>query len=395
MKNHPLFAIAALAAVLVATTRAAESVKLTPLQQQAAALRFAPGEKAVFLGLFTHLEPYASLADKLDSLNRLIAKNPHITGITLKIQWKQLHPAKDTYDWAGVENLVRTANQAGKLVNFALIPGAAAPDWIFTEGVVRAGPFEFGRQNTTAPLPWDPKLMELFSADLKKLAGRYGDDPRIFQIEVLGHNYNPGGEEMHSPSVEAMKPYDWSKEKVLANWKYWIDQYAALFPHKKLSLVISQMYRGSGMELPEKVTAYFMERCAGRGVLQTHQMGGRTDRLVESGQICREHSRLAPNCHEAVLSFKESPDRQGTPAMTIYNARQAGDNLLYFQFWRRDCEDPQYAKAFLDAYAKYSQVPLENLKERLVADGLYVPPETREPTPAPSPPALKPPDSTR
>lgn len=386
----PILRLVLLAPLLTAMPLGgAAPTPLTPLQQQAADLRFTPGEKAPFLGLFTHLEPYIPLAGKLDSLKRLIAANPHIVGVTLKIQWKQLHPAKDTYDWAGVEALVRTASEAGKLVNFALIPGAGSPDWIHDEGVVKAGPFEFGKQNTTAPLPWDPKLMELLTADLRKLAERYDHDPRVFQIEVLGHNYNPGGEEMHAPSVDAMKPYGWSREKVLGNWKYWIDQYATLFPRKTLSLVISQMYRGSGMELPEQVTAYFIERCAGRGVLQTHQVTGRVDRVAESGQICGQHALLAPNSHEAVLSFKEAPERQGTPAMTIYNARQCGDNLLYFQFWRRDCEDPKYAGAFADAWEKYGRMPLAELKARLIADGLYIPPAANEPPAAPYPPPRK------
>lgn len=385
MKTLNFLAAAALAAVSTGSAHAAGTPPLSPLQQQAADLRFVPGEKAPFLGLFTHLEPYIPFADKLASLERLIARNPHIAGVTLKIQWKQLHPAKNTYDWEGLERLVATAAAAGKLVNFALIPGAASPDWIYSDGVHKAGPLEFGRQNTHVPLPWDRRFMELYTADLRLFAERYAGDPRIFQIEVLGHNYNPGGEEMHAPTVEAMKPYDWSKEKVLENWKYWVDLYATLFPRQKLSLVVSQMYRGSGMELPEKVAAYFVERCAGRAVLQTHQLTGRIDRVAESGQICAEHARLAPSSHEAVLSFKETPERQGTPAMTLYNARQGGDNLLYFQFWRRDCEDPKYAQAFAEAWEKYGRVPLGELKARLTADGLYVPPETREPPAAPYP----------
>lgn len=97
-----------------------------------------------------------------------------------------------------------------------------------------------------------------------------------------------------------------------------------------------------------------------------------------------------PNCHETVGSFQEQPERQGTPAMTLYNARKGGDNLLYLQLWRRDCDDPRYAKAVLEAWEKYGALPLDGFKAQLIADGLYVEksdfhPGARRPTAGPAP----------
>jgi len=188
---------------------------------------------------------------------------------------------------------------------------------------------------------------------------------------------------MHAPAADAMRPFGWSEETVLHNWKFWIDRYAELFPKKKLNLIVSQMYKGrdGGPDLPGKVAAYFMEKCAGRAVLQTHQLQGRQDALAESAQICGQYARLAPNCHEMVGSFKEQPDRQGSPAMTLYNTKQAGNNVLYLQLWRRDCNDPQYAKALLDAWEKYHALNAAEMKTRLIAEGLYVEKSNWRPAP--------------
>ena len=58
--------------------------------------------------------------------------------------------------------------------------------------------------------------------------------------------------------------------------------------------------------------------------------------------------------------------------MTIYNARRMGDNLLYLQLWRRDCNDPKFARDLVEAWQKYGRVPLAELKARLIADGIYI-----------------------
>lgn len=238
------------------------------------------------------------------------------------------------------------------------------------------------------PLPWDEKFIAFYLADIKALAKRYANDPRVFQIQILGHNYNEAGEEMHAPVIDVMKPYGWTREKVLANWKFWIDRYAGLFPKKKLSLVVSQMYRGGEMDLPGLVADYFVEKCQGRAVVQTHQLHGREDGMGMSGEVSRRLADRAPNCHEAVGSFMEQRARQGTGAMTVYNARRMGDNLLYLQLWRRDCNDVRYAQELADAWKKYGSVPIAELKERLIKDGAYI--EKSDWVPPTAPPAVVP-----
>ena len=316
-----------------------------------------------FLGIFTHTEPVLGMDDKIESLKKVLAQNPYISGVTIKIRWKDFHPTKEKIEWEKLEELIEIASSNGKLVRLGIFGGYFSPDWVYDEGCWKV---EASRGTTT--VPWDKKFMKLFSADVKAVAKRYANDSRVFMVGVVGHNYK--GEEMHAPSEKYFKDYNWSEEIVLDNWKYWIDLYDSLYPNKQLNLVVSQMYP-QRHELPRKVTAYFLEKCIGRAVLQTDQLNGREAKLPLSGQICKEYSNMVANGHETVGSFKEQPKRQGTAEMTIYKLRLMG-NPLFIQLWRRDCDDPKYSKALLDVIEEYKKLSLDEMKARLIKEGLFV-----------------------
>jgi len=373
-----------------AAAQGAETRPISDLQQKALNLSFEPGEEVPFLGLFTHTEPHLGLAEKRESVQKVIDSNPLIVGFTLKVWWRDLHPERDRYDWEGLEALIDSAAAAGKLVNLAIIPGGASPEWIYDEGVRLIGPVTFGRTTMSVPLPWDPKFVALYQKAIEALAERYANDPRLTMLEVMGQNYNTLGEEMYGPPADVMKQYGWTREVVIDNWKHWIDQYNRLFPDKLLSLVISPMYEGA-QDIPDIVTAYFLETCPDRGIMQSHQLHGAEDTIQFSGEIIKKYAHLAPASHELVGTFLQTPRRQGTPEMTVYNARQLG-RVLYLQLWRRDSNEPTFARALLDAWNAYAHLSAEEMKAKLIEDGKYIedaPPEVRgnEPvkTPVPGP----------
>lgn len=356
MKIHFKFYFSFLLAIMILSANCISAQPIVPKT-------FEKGSTAPFLGLFTHTEPIKGMDEKIQSVKELIATNPYISGITMKIWWKDFHPEKNKIEWEKLEELIQLASSNKKLVNLAIWGGYYSPEWVYKEGCAKVeGPFG------STIVPWDPKYMELFSADIKAIAAKYANDPRIFMVGVLGHNFK--GEEMHAPPVDLFKDYNWSESKVFENWKYWIDLYNSLYPNKKLSVVISQMYPGKN-DLPEKVVTYFLEKCSGRAVLQTHQLNGRDANFSLSGDICKKYSNIAPNGHETVGSFKEQPERQGTPEMTIYKLKSMG-NPLFLQLWRRDCSNSQYAKALIEAWNKYKDMTVDEMKSRMKEEGLYI-----------------------
>lgn len=318
--------------------------------------------KDTFLGIFTHTEPVVGMDAKIVSAQRALDNNPFISGITLKIWWKDFHPEKDQVEWEKLEELISTVAGRSKLINLAIWGGYFTPEWVYEQGVLGVT-----SSRGTAPVPWDHKYMQLFTEDVRAIAAKYADDPRVFMVEITGHNFK--GEEMHAPDSALFIQNPWSRQKVLDNWHYWIDLYDQLYPNKKVSLVISQMYPGKP-DLPGLVTGYFMEKCHDRAILQSHQLNGREDRLPESGLICQKYSESVPNCHETVGSFMEQPERQGSAEMTVYKLKAMG-NPYFIQLWRRDCNDPEYAKVLLEAWERFDELSLSETKEILIAEGLY------------------------
>lgn len=339
------------------------------------ALVFEPGKRVPFQGIFTHTEPVFSMDDQIASAKSLMGTNPYIAGVTIKLEWKRFHPEKDVVYWDKLEELIKTISDQGKIVNLGLIPGLQTPQWVYDEGAIKIGPIKFLNEEKPTPVAWDKTFMKIFSQELRDVAARYADDPRVSGIIVLGHNYK--GEEMHAPDPAVFKDHGFSPDVVLENWKYWIDLYGELFPKKKLNLTVSQMYKGEGMALPQAVAKYFVEKYQGRAVLQTDQLNGREEARQESGEICREFSKLAPHCHEMVGSFMEQAERQGSPEMVVYTAVKYG-NPLYFQLWRRDCLVPQYARNLSQAMERLGGMSPEEIKAVLVKEGLYVEKSTFE-----------------
>lgn len=357
-------------AACAVVTEAAEAA-LPLLLKKANEARFEVGKKAAFLGVFAPIEAAPDLRGKLVRLKETMTQNPFIVGVTLRIQWQQFHPEADKVDFEGLDALVETAATAGKLVTIALIPGGASPEWIYQFGVKKIGPVRCGAHMVTAPVPWDYRYLEIYWGDLRRLQAKYGADPRVWAVAVLGHNFDPLGGEMHAPPPEALRAMGWSKHTVLENWKIWIDLHDELFPTKKLILVVSEGYPGND-DLVEGVARYFVERCQGRAILMSHQLHGRYDELPFGPSLGRKLAGLAPGAHELAASLEANPGRQGSLPMTVFNAVQSGPPV-FLQLQPGDCADPRHVKALLNAWNRYGWIPASNLKSVLEEDGHWVP----------------------
>lgn len=318
--------------------------------------------KEQFLGIFTHTKTVSDLETKHVLLVEALDANPHLSGVTIKVWWKHLHPAPGVVHWDKLEAIVDLASSRGLKVNLSLWGGYYSPEWIYEHGVQRV-PGDHWYHN--APVPWDPIFERLFISDLEELARRYADDPRIFMVGVAGHNFR--GEEMHTPPVYHVP--GWSREKVLDCWEGWIRTFDRLFPEKRLFVVVSQMYPGQD-GLTEEVVDYFVETVGSRGVLQTHQLAGRSDNLPESGRLCHKHHSVVPHTHELLGSLTAAPERQGSLDMTMYNLVRMG-NPLFLQIWQRDSLDPQHALRVLQKWEKYGHLDPETIQRKLIDNDLF------------------------
>ena len=363
-----------------------ETDRTATVRHTVADVPFPRGKRVEFAGHYAHTEVVLPMEEALASLNRLLETTPAIAGVSIKLWWKTLHPEKGRIRWDLLEQMLAACARRGKKAHLTLFPGMNSPEWIFGEGVPRVGPVTVGGRSGETPVVWHPRYTALFTADLRELARRHADDPRLDSIQVTGHNYKGG--EMHAPksdTVGVLAAHGFSRATVLQDWKYWIDTVGTLFRRQKLNLVVSQMYpsRANGEDfstLPEEVAAYFVERYQGRAILQTMQLNGResADRgQLMSQEICLKFSALAPNCHEMVGSFKTQPDRQGTPEMMIFNFVRQG-NPLYLQYWRADAGDPELIAQIETAWRTYGGMEKDALAARLKAEGRWIETSTFE-----------------
>jgi len=61
-------------------------------------------------------------------------QNPNLTGVFIRIQWKDVHLGPDNFDWTILDREVDRAVLNGKLYNLAFKAGSnGTPDWIFTD----------------------------------------------------------------------------------------------------------------------------------------------------------------------------------------------------------------------------------------------------------------------
>ncbi len=352
--------------------------------------------KGPWFGVFTHTgqtnpqERWSGFDALISDIIKIKKGNPHISGVTIKILWKHINPAKNEYDFRGLDELLEVAKKNNISVILSVFTGnRSAPDWIYEE---RAKKFissaTVNGEILYGPVPWDEKYMQLLEACLKALAEKINKDPRIFAVGVSGHNF-VGGEMImaHANSSRDLQRWDElgrTDEVIFNNWKHWIDLYASLFSDKQIILTLGPMY-GEGKRigyLMDELAQYAVDKYGDRVVLQHMSLHGRFDGLG----ICWEHDNLdkCADCQirnrdrvssgfETLGSFVNQPARQGNVEMTVYNALKA--NPLYIQLWHIDAfsaEGVEIARQIEELYQKYNNFTLEEIKDDLEKQGKYL-----------------------
>src|ERR1700722_10753402 len=59
--------------------------------------------------------------------------NPAVSGLTVRVFWSTLQPAKDRYDWSKLEEAFAAASSKNKTVQLIILPGFGTPRWVMDE----------------------------------------------------------------------------------------------------------------------------------------------------------------------------------------------------------------------------------------------------------------------
>ncbi len=342
-----------------------------------------------FYGLFGKTTLHAPLASQVSGLQSLYDRNPHLKGLTIRTTWKELEPAEGGFTWEGMDKVVGFARDRKLHLTFELMAGWFTPDWVYAKGArsfdsLDPNPIRptYGK-TMKGPLPWDETYQKYWRRLVSAAAARYGNEPRLLDVAVYGHQHRLEMHMARSPDdMERWKQAGWSLELVEKDWKEWVDFFAATFPRPRITLILSPMYDRSTQPLVGELAAYAIKKYPGRIILMTHAVNGRGDlkQMLQTG-ICLDHPGV-PNAHEFLASFREPPGgqsatgkttvpefmRQGSVEMTIYNMRQLSP--LYVR--PLDANDVELCGRLVKEYERARGLSLADYRKDLEARGLFV-----------------------
>jgi hypothetical protein len=120
-----------------------------------------------------------------------VASKPYVDGILVRVAWKDLETADNTYNWALIDSQITAAQTYGKKIALAVGGGPNSPTWLFNQGAQSLSfsiPF-----SGTIPIPWDTIFLTKWTEFITALGNRYADDTTI-QLVYLTHSSSNGFE---------------------------------------------------------------------------------------------------------------------------------------------------------------------------------------------------------
>ena len=119
---------------------------------------------------------------------------PFIQGVTVRLNWKDLQPAEDTYNWTVLDASIERAAALGIKVMLGIMAGEATPHWVYDAG---AKPFymlwdlPFSHPNCSEvaiPIPWDEVFLEKHAQFVQALGERYDSNDHVSAVKLVGIN---------------------------------------------------------------------------------------------------------------------------------------------------------------------------------------------------------------
>src|SRR5438552_18731098 len=209
-----------------------------------------------------------------------IQGNPHLAGVCLTVDWKEIETEPGKLDFSSIDKTVTVLHRIGMKYELALKPGIDTPAYVFRQGaqslqtrITNPHRPNFG-ETVTVPVPWDPKYQENFSRLITRLGERYSSDPLCVSVVLTCANFM--SKEMHLPKTPEWKAMGDYGAKLLGDYKKYTDEWPKAFPKQKAPLHTSQV-----LDLPlsffERIIDYGVSKYPERFTIQNCQLTGRRE----------------------------------------------------------------------------------------------------------------------
>jgi hypothetical protein len=167
------------------------------------------------------------------SVDPSVASKSYVKGILVRVSWKDMEPADNTYNWALIDNQISAAQSYGKKIALAIGGGPNSPNWLYSAGVQSLSytvPF-----SGTIPVPWDTLFLTKWTQFIAQLGKRYANDTIIQLVYITNSSVN--GFEMQLPfsPTPTYSSIGYTDQKVIDSWERVIDTFNSSFPNHYLT----------------------------------------------------------------------------------------------------------------------------------------------------------------
>jgi hypothetical protein len=261
--------------------------------------------------------------------------DPSVSGVDLLMQWDNLEPAANTFDWSVLDCVFAQADRHHKFVALALVPGFRSPPWVLQMPGVQTQSFKFSYDDKAParplPLPWNEVYLQSWFTFLGAVAARYGTNPEFRLIQVAGPTSvstemslpdRRSGDTGLPASANGSDIAEWialgyTPDKYVNAWRESFDNYHQLFPNQYLGLAL---YPGlpignNGAEDPHEKVATLTSvidvgmRYKQQFDLQENGMKGITAKQPSDP----EYNAVRAHCGEIVTGFQNAKSATVAP----------------------------------------------------------------------------------
>jgi hypothetical protein len=88
-----------------------------------------------------------------DPFPEQVFADPLVSGVDLLMQWDNVEPAPNTFDWSVLDCVFAGADAHHKLVALSLVPGFRSPPWVLQTPGVQTQSFKFSYDNKQPARP--------------------------------------------------------------------------------------------------------------------------------------------------------------------------------------------------------------------------------------------------
>lgn len=196
------------------------------------------------IGIFAVKEYGAKFRqEKNPSFDPETYKNPYITGVSLRIAWKDLEPDDGNFNWNITDEVFREAQANGKSVKLIIVPGFDTPPWALQGAQNEKFHRKYGRGAgglEPLPLPWDETYLNRWFSFLREVSNRYGKNPVFKAIEAAGPTSVSG--EMSLPNsrkdVKKWIALGYTPQRYINAWAKTFQAYSQIFPNQYFGLAL-------------------------------------------------------------------------------------------------------------------------------------------------------------